>query len=93
MIPNGGCAGCVQETEHYYLQHKEESRTLFLFTNYLSRKELRIKLGKDLLERKNVRLGKENELYFPNYKESLYPCVILLSDGNIERFANLDELL
>lgn len=93
FVPNGGCSGCLQEAENYYLQSRDDSLTLFVFTNFLSRKDLRIKLGDDVTERRNVWLDDEKCLYFSTYQESLYPCVIFLSEGRIGRFANLDELL
>lgn len=93
FVPNGGCAGCIQQAENFYLQSKGDSTTLFVFTNYISRKDLQIKLGKDLPANPNVWLDEDNILYFPKYPESLYPCLIVLSDGKISRFANLDELL
>lgn len=93
FVPNGGCSGCLQEAENYYMHSRDDSLTLFIFTNFLSRKDLRIKLGDDLMERSNVWLDDDKLLYFSSYQESLYPCVIFLSEGHIGRFANLDELL
>lgn len=92
FIPNGGCAGCVLQAEDYFLHTKEDTETLFVFTNFLSRKDLNIKLGESSINRPNVWLDNDNSLYFSQYKESLYPCVIYVSGGKIGRFANLDEL-
>lgn len=93
FIPNGGCVGCVSQAEDYFLRTKGDIETLFIFTNFLSRKDLNIKLGKSSLDRFNVYLDSENLFYFPNYQESLYPCVIYVSRGEIGRFANLDEVI
>lgn len=92
FIPNGGCAGCVSQAEDYFLQTKDDLETLFVFTNFISRKDLNIKLGESLLDRTNVYLDGENFFYFSQYQESLYPCVIYIAEGKIGRFANLDEL-
>ena len=91
LVPNGGCPGCVSEAEDYCIRHQADSTLLFVFTNFVSRKELRIKLGKTLLERKNVWLDDELNLYFPEYKESIYPALIEVKNGKIGRFANLEE--
>lgn len=93
FIPNGGCAGCIQEAENFYIESKSDITILFVFTNFLSRKDLQIKLGKDLPQKSNVWLDNDNSFYFPQYSKSLYPCVIFLTKGKACRFANLDEIV
>lgn len=93
LIPNGGCTGCVQQAENYFLQQQGEKDMLFVFTNFPSRKDLSIKLGKESLARSNVWLDNENWLYFPECAESIYPCAIFLKDGVVDYFANFDVLL
>ena len=44
LVPNGGCPGCVSEAEDYCIRHQADSTLLFVFTNFVSRKELRIVL-------------------------------------------------
>lgn len=93
LIPNGGCTGCVLQAEDYFLRAVDDAEILFIFTNYLSRKDMKIKLGSRSLDKPNVWLDEENRLYFPQFTESLYPCVIWLDKGAVGRFANLDEVL
>lgn len=93
LIPNGGCAGCVQQAENYFQQQQGNMETLFVFTNFSSRKSLTIKLGKESLARPNVWLDNDNRLYFPECAESIYPCVIFLKEGLVDYFVNLDVLL
>ena len=93
LIPNSGCSGCVQEAEDYFLQHQNNKDVLFIFTNFPSQKTLTIKLGKDSLTQSNVWLDNDNSFYYPEYVESIYPCVIFLKEGVIDYLANLDELL
>jgi len=90
LIPNGGCTGCVQQAENYFLHHQNDKETLFIFTNFASRKSLSIRLGKESLNRSNVWLDHDNSLYFPKCAESVYPCVIFLEKGKVNHFTNLD---
>ena len=93
LIPNGGCVGCVQQAENYFLHQQDDEEILFVFTNFSSRKTLAIKLGKMSLVRSNVWLDNDNLLYFPEYIKSIYPCVVFLKEGVVDHFANFDVLL
>lgn len=92
LIPDGGCTGCVQQAENYFLHQQNNKEILFIFTNYPSRKALTIKFGKELLARTNVWLDNDNLLYFSEYSESIYPCVIFLKEGTVDYFANFDKI-
>lgn len=93
LIPNSGCTGCISQAEDYFAKMHSDERTLFIFTNIFSKKNLAIRIGKELLEQTNVWCDFDNSVYFSDYKECIYPCVIYLSEGTCGRFANMDELL
>lgn len=93
LIPNSGCTGCVSEAEHFFKSHVNDIRIKFVFTRIYSRKELAIRLGKNNLQKKNVFLDYENMFFFPESKESMYPIVVKIKNGVIDKLENMDILL
>lgn len=93
LIPGSGCSGCITDAENYFVRHVQDSDTWFIFTNVLSVKELKIRVGAEKLKAPNVYLDLENKFYFASYANAIYPCVIYVKENVPGRFANLDELL
>lgn len=56
IIPNAGCPGCLSSAEDLVLKYKGSSCIKFVFIEVVSLKQLRIKLGKDILNYPNILL-------------------------------------
>lgn len=83
LIPNSGCTGCISDAEYFFKEYKDNSEILFIFTHIISKKDLRIRVGKENLQRKNVLIDIENRFYFGQFQESIYPIVAVIKDKEV----------
>lgn len=82
IIPNQGCAGCINYLEEFYSEYSNQTDLKFVFTNVLSLKVLRHKLS---INQMNTYIDLKNEAlkYYPSDKK-LYPCILELKNGRIK---------
>ena len=83
LIPNSGCTGCISEAEYFFKEYKDNDKILFIFTHVISKKDLRIRMGKENLQRKNVLIDNDNQFYFEEFQESIYPIVAVIKDKKV----------
>jgi hypothetical protein len=98
IIPNAGCPGCLSSAEDLVLKFKGSPCVKFVFIEVTSLKQLKIKLGNDILKYPNVLLdnnGFSSELDLHTfYPLIFYPQNNLLqeiSPKNSEAISNLIE--
>lgn len=95
IIPGAGCLGCITEAENFYIRNKENKKIFFVFTNISSIKSIKLKVGKDVIERENVFFDK-NDIFLSNdHNENIYPLFFNLKqkDKIYYHFLNPDEKL
>lgn len=83
LIPNSGCTGCISDAEYFFKEYNDKSEILFIFTHIISKKDLRIRVEKENLQRKNVLIDIENRFYFEQFQESIYPIVAVIKDKEV----------
>ncbi|WP_302147406.1 hypothetical protein [uncultured Parabacteroides sp.] len=83
LIPNSGCTGCISDAEYFFKEYNDKSEILFIFTKKKKKKDLRIRVGKENLQRKNVLIDIENRFYFEQFQESIYPIVAVIKDKEV----------
>ncbi len=83
LIPNSGCTGCISDAAYSFKEYNDKSEILFIFTHIISKKDLRIRVGKENLQRKNVLIDIENRFYFEQFQESIYPIVAVIKDKEV----------
>ena len=98
IIPNAGCPGCLSSAEDLVLKFKGSSCVKFVFIEVTSLKQLKIKLGHDILTYPNILLdnnGFASELDLHTfYPLIFYPKINLLheiSPKNPESISNFIE--
>lgn len=79
VIPDQGCAGCVNVAEVFYRDFSKRDDILFVFTNILSVKMLNYKLS---INNTNTIIDTTN-LYMNMFKqkEKIYPTAVVMKDG------------
>jgi hypothetical protein len=82
IIPNAACPGCISSSEEFMITNcgLYNNRIKFILTNFKSPKQLKIKIGEDILKSENVYLDKYNIVWKQGIN-SIYPIVIYLKDG------------
>lgn len=83
LIPNSGCTGCISDAEYFFREYSDENEILFIFTHTLSEKNLRIRLGRENIQRENVLIDKDDNFYFEEYQESIYPIVAVIKNKKV----------
>lgn len=80
IIPNQGCAGCVNVAELFYRDFSERNDILFIFSNIQSVKMLHHKISVNnantIIDTANVYLNMFQQ------KEAIYPTAIVMKDGS-----------
>jgi hypothetical protein len=80
IIPRAGCGGCISKAEIFFLEYQKKSnrskRIAFIFTKFDSKKLLRLKFGREIIERKNVIFDKENTISSHLSYDDQYPVLI-----------------
>ena len=75
IIPEEGCSGCISEAEDFYMNNKERQDLFFIFTNISSIKSIKLRVGKDIKDKKNVFLDLDNDFLSEQFNENIYPIV------------------
>ena len=74
LIPNSGCTGCISEAEYFFKEYKYNDKIIFIFTHVISKKDLRIRMGKENLQRKNVLIDNDISSILKSFKN---PSILL----------------
>ncbi|WGH74117.1 hypothetical protein P8625_08275 [Tenacibaculum tangerinum] len=84
LIPNEGCGGCITSATLFFAKNfdKYESNTIIIFTNVKDIKQLKVTLGKEFLERKNVLVDTE-EFFVDSKISSIYPQILKLNNSKV----------
>lgn len=89
IIPGAGCPGCITKAEFYCEEHQNDRGSLFIFTNIVSEKILRLK-SKDIdFSSPSIIVDTSNTFFFPEYYDSEYPVIIKVEDGKIKKVERL----
>ena len=84
VIPEVGCTGCIATVEQYFIENVNNTRYKFIFTNFLSRKALKYRLGGDEnLKRQNVFIDEYDLIFNPEYEDKIYPHILTVKNGKI----------
>jgi hypothetical protein len=84
-IPNAGCPGCISYAEEFLLKNKGSKCVSFILVNILSQKQLKIKLGHDILDYENIKI--ENGDIFDEYGVTGFYPFIVYSTGDIDEIS------
>lgn len=86
VIPNQGCTGCISEAESFVIENAPKLKdVVFVFTQIQSVKLLRVKLGNEVLQQKNVIFDSENSIKYPDENKVIYPMIIFVNQGKIKK--------
>lgn len=80
IIPNAGCPGCLSSAEDLVLRYKGSSCVKFVFIEVTSLKQLKIKLGNDILKYPNILLD-NNDISAELDLHTFYPLVFYPQDN------------
>ena len=84
VIPEVGCTGCITTVEQYFLENVDNLRYKFIFTECLSIKGLKYRLGGDEnLKRTNVFIDEYDLIFAPEYEDKIYPHILTVKNGEI----------
>lgn len=84
IVPGAGCQGCISGAEYFIKENIEYYKDIvFVFTNIQSVKVLRMKLGDQVFNSPNIYLDKNNNFLNIGNKNSIYPIITHLTDGEI----------
>lgn len=83
LIPNSGCTGCISDAEYFFKEYSDNNDILYIFTHVMSQKDLRIRVGKENIQRKNVIVDKENRFFFDQFQEAIYPIVAVIKNNKV----------
>lgn len=76
IIPRKGCHACTMEADAFFLKNKDNDRYLFIFTNLVSEKLLKIEIGYENVNKKNVLIDKIGRFHSSQYIDSEYPLLL-----------------
>ena len=95
IIPGSGCSGCITDAENFYIRNKDSKKIFFIFTDVLSVKSIKLKVGKNVMEKTNVYFDMNDDFLSNDYKENVYPLIFNIKDeGSVNyHFLNPDEKL
>jgi hypothetical protein len=90
-IPNQGCSGCISSATYFVIEKVDslsEANTAVVFTGVKDQKELRLMLGKSVLQKNNVFIDYKNQVQqtYP----SIYPQRFVIDSLRIVTISNLD---
>lgn len=84
IIPREGCGGCIQNATHQLVNGIDTLNGAIVFTGVGDLKLLKLQLGKDFFDRKNVYLDEADVLM--NLKiSSIYPRTLTLKNNHVSR--------
>ncbi|WP_431434481.1 hypothetical protein ACRASS_06655 [Bacteroides hominis] len=93
VSPRSGCTGCIQESEYLFENRVNKNDIFFIFTEIVSTKEMKLRLGKKNVNRQNVYLDTDNKYCLSNYKESAYPIAFKVENGKISVEVEIASLI
>lgn len=76
VIPRKGCNACAKKADELFEKHKKDSTCLFIFTNLISEKLLKIEIGYDNANLYNVLIDRDNYYYSSDYVDCGYPLLL-----------------
>ena len=76
IIPEEGCSGCISEAESFYLEHKNDPQIFYIFTNISSIKSIKLRVGKDVINQRNVYIDIKNKFLSIDYNINVYPIIL-----------------
>lgn len=82
IIPRRGCHSCTMEADAFFKKHRDNDKCLFIFTNLVSEKLLKIEVGYDIVNQTNVIIDKDNHFYSSHYIDSGYPLLLTRQNGD-----------
>lgn len=83
FIPNAGCPGCISQAEEILLTYKGANYIDFVLCRVISRKQLNVKLGQDILNYSNISLDTIDILSKLNIT-GFYPVILYSKDSLVE---------
>lgn len=84
VIPGTGCHGCITGVEFFVKEHIQEyDNVLFVFTGVKSIKVLKMKLGNEIMDKRNVQLDLDNVFLNYTIKDAIYPVVVYLKNKRV----------
>lgn len=84
VIPGSGCTGCISNAEKFFLENHVNTDIKFIFTHYYSLKNMILRLGGvDNVLRPNVFIDDNDLFYIQDYREHIYPYVIIIENNKI----------
>ncbi|WP_133557939.1 hypothetical protein [Algoriphagus boseongensis] len=89
FIPNAGCPGCISLAEEFLLKNKGSNCVSFILVNVLSEKQLKIKLGYDVLDHFNIKV--QHGEIFDDYGVSGFYPFIVYSSGEVDEISSVNE--
>lgn len=91
IIPRKGCHACTVEADTFFKEHKDD-KCLFIFTNLISEKLLKIEIGYNNVNLKNVLVDKDGHFHSSQYADSDYPLLLTKDkDGQFQCSFLLDS--
>lgn len=93
VSPRSGCTGCIQESEYLFGNRVNKNDIFFIFTEIVSMKEMRLRLGKEKVNKPNVYLDTDNKYCLSSYKESAYPIAFKIENGKITSEVEIASLI
>ena len=83
IIPGAGCGGCISYVEEFYKENKDLQSVVYIFTSFISKKMLALKIGATYSA--NTYIDEENEVMdcYPRDKK-IYPCILEIADGVVK---------
>lgn len=77
VIPRRGCHSCIKSAEKFFYENRSKKGFLFIFTRVDSSKKLGLEIGKDNLEKENVKIDLNSIFYNKQINDSAYPLLII----------------
>jgi len=78
IIPESEYSGCITKVEDFYNRNKENKNIFFIFKDILS---IKLKVGKDVIEKGNVYFDKSNTFLSNDYNGNVYPLIFNTKDN------------
>lgn len=93
IIPRKGCNSCTNLADKIFITRKNNFDNLYIFTNLVSKKDLRIRLGNETLKQKNIIVDSDNRFWNQNFVECQYPTLFIKKpDGSFHFEYLLDSV-
>lgn len=77
IMPRQGCKSCINESEDFFREHKDDLSYLFIFTRIESRKTLGLEIGNESLNSSNVLIDTENNFHNSAFSDDNYPIILI----------------